>query len=75
MGYPTSNASAGIQPYSTYFLQEVPGRADWYSVVSFYKPEFYQTMAVRLQMLDGSMTEPSEVQYIEFDTVSTQETG
>jgi asparagine N-glycosylation enzyme membrane subunit Stt3 len=53
----------------------VPGREDLYAIEIFYDALYYHTMAVRLQMLDGSMAEPSEVLYAEIDTNSIPKTG
>jgi dolichyl-diphosphooligosaccharide--protein glycosyltransferase len=56
-------------------LVAVPGRESTYSIKPFYQQAYYETMAVRLQTLDGTMTEPSEALYVEYDTGSVTETG
>ena len=44
-----------------------PGRGDE-TMVSLTFPPYYQTMVSRLQNFDGTMVEPQEVVYIEYDT-------
>ncbi|MCM2465213.1 oligosaccharyl transferase, archaeosortase A system-associated [Methanoculleus oceani] len=69
------NATAGTAPYATALLVPVPGRENAYSIESFYKEAYFETMAVRLQVLDGTMTEPEKALYVEYDTASVPETG
>ena len=67
--------AAGTTPYVTPLLTSVPGRANTYSIEPFYRDTYYRTMVVRLQALDGTMMEPSEALYVEYDTGSVPETG
>ncbi|MBA7486604.1 hypothetical protein ES707_22165 [subsurface metagenome] len=67
------SATTGTMPYATALL--VLARENTYSIEPFYKEAYYETMAVRLQALDGAMTEPSEALYVEYDTASVPETG
>jgi len=69
------NATARTAPYATALLVPVPGRENAYSIESFYKEAYYETMAVRLQALDGTLVEPENALYVEYDTASVPETG
>ena len=48
---------------------------DTYRIEPFYREAYHETMAVRLQTLDGTLVEPESVLYVEYDTRSVQETG
>ncbi|KDE55671.1 oligosaccharyl transferase, archaeosortase A system-associated [Methanoculleus sp. MH98A] len=67
--------TAPVDPYAMGLLVAVPGRGDTYSIESFYKAAYYETMVVRLQAFDGTRVEPEEVLYVEYDTRSVPETG
>ena len=67
--------SAGTDPYVTPLLQRVPGMQDTYNIEPYYRETYYQTMAVRLQALDGTLVEPEKAFYIEYNTDSVPETG
>ena len=67
------NTTAGINPYATALL--VPVGEDTYRIEMFFKARYYETMVARLQTLDGTLVEPSEVLYAEYDTGSVPETG
>ncbi|KAF5090261.1 Oligosaccharyl transferase STT3 subunit [anaerobic digester metagenome] len=67
------DATTGTTPYATPLLVAVGG--DTYRIEQFYREAFYKTMAVRLQALDGTLVEPENVLYVEYDTRSVPETG
>ncbi|WP_214019746.1 oligosaccharyl transferase, archaeosortase A system-associated [Methanoculleus sp.] len=67
------DAAAGTEPYATALL--VPVGGDTYSIEPLYKEAYYETMAVRLQALDGTRVEPEKALYAEYDTASVPETG
>ncbi|MDK2990702.1 MAG: dolichyl-phosphooligosaccharide-protein glycotransferase [Methanoculleus sp.] len=67
------DAAAGTNSYATPLLVAV-GK-DTYSIEPFYKEAYYETMAVRLQALDGTLVEPEKALYAEYDTASIPETG
>ncbi len=67
--------TAPVDPYAMGLLVAVPGREHTYSIDSFYKAAYYETMVVRLQAFDGTLVEPEEVLYVEYDTRSVPETG
>ncbi|WP_048149839.1 oligosaccharyl transferase, archaeosortase A system-associated [Methanolacinia paynteri] len=51
-------------PYLEHFLNINDDNS--YSVVTFYTPDYYNTMISRLHNFDGSMVDPSQVVYIEY---------
>ncbi len=67
------DATAGTDPYATALLVSVGENT--YSIEPFYKEAYYETMAVRLQALDGTGVEPEKALYVEYDTASVPETG
>ena len=67
------DTTTGTTPYATPLLVAVGG--DTYRIEQFYREDFYKTMAVRLQALDGTLVEPENVLYVEYDTRSVPETG
>lgn len=67
------DAATGTTPYATPLLVAVGG--DAYRIEPFYRQAFYETMAVRLQALDGTLVEPENALYVEYDTASVPETG
>lgn len=67
------DAEAGAAPYATALLVAVGGET--YRIEPFYREAFYETMAVRLQALDGTLVEPEETLYVEYDIRSVPETG
>ena len=69
------DTATGTTPYVTALLMAVPGREDTYTIEPFYRDTYHQTMVVRLQTLDGTMVEPSEAIYAEYDTASVQTAG
>ncbi len=76
-GFPSiaywASAKTGTTPYATPLLVAVGG--DTYRIEPFYREAYHETMAVRLQTLDGTLVEPESVLYVEYDTRSVQETG
>jgi dolichyl-diphosphooligosaccharide--protein glycosyltransferase len=69
------NTTAGTDPYATGLLVPVSGRENTYSIESFYKEAYYRTMVMRLQAFDGTIVEPSEALYVEYDADSIPKTG
>jgi oligosaccharyl transferase (archaeosortase A-associated) len=69
------DTAALVDPYAAGLLVAVPGREDTYSIESFYKAAYYETMVVRLQAFDGTLVEPENALYVEYDTRSIPETG
>ena len=69
------DTAALVDPYAAGLLVAVPGRGDTYSIESFYKAAYYETMVARLQAFDGTRVEPENVLYVEYDTRSVPETG
>ncbi|MCC7556355.1 MAG: oligosaccharyl transferase, archaeosortase A system-associated [Methanoculleus marisnigri] len=69
------DATTGTTPYAMPLLVAVPGREDTYSIESFYREAYYETMTVRLQAFDGTLVEPENALYVEYDTRSVPETG
>ena len=67
------DAATGTEPYATPLLVAV-GK-DTYRIEPFYREAFYETMAVRLQAFDGTLVEPENALYVEYDTRSIPETG
>ncbi|MDR3101690.1 MAG: oligosaccharyl transferase, archaeosortase A system-associated [Methanocalculaceae archaeon] len=61
-----NNSSAQLTPYLYTFLQQnITGQL---SSIPAYTPEYYNTLTVRLQYYDGSMTEPGDVLVVCTDT-------
>ena len=58
------NPEVQSAPYLEHFLNINSDNS--YSVVTFYTPEYYNTMVSRLHNFDGSMVDPSQVVYIEY---------
>ncbi|MDK2915944.1 MAG: dolichyl-phosphooligosaccharide-protein glycotransferase [Euryarchaeota archaeon] len=69
------DTTAGVDPYAAGLLVPVPGSKSTYTLGSFYKEAYYRTMVMRLHAFDGTMVEPSEALYVEYDTASIPETG
>jgi len=67
------DAKVVTAPYVTPLLVAVG--ADTYRIEPFYQQAYYETMAVRLQVLDGALVRPENALYIEYDTISVPETG
>ncbi|MDV0442079.1 hypothetical protein McpAg1_13030 [Methanocorpusculaceae archaeon Ag1] len=60
-----NDSVAQLSPYFYTLLQNSNGQL---SYVQAYTPEYYNTLTVRLQNFDGSMTSPGDVAYIETDS-------
>ena len=60
-----NDSVAQLTPYYYTFLQNSNGNLQ---MVQAYTPEYYNTLAVKLQYYDGSMTEPGEVAVVETDS-------
>jgi len=67
------DAKMGTTPYATPLLVAVGG--DTYRIEPFYRQAYFETMAVRLQTLDGTLVEPENALYVEYDPRSVPETG
>ena len=67
------DAETGTTPYATPLLVAVG--EDTYRIEPFYREAFYETIVVRLQAFDGTLVEPEETLYVEYDTRSVPETG
>ena len=67
------DAKTGTTPYATPLLVAVGG--DTYRIEPFYRQAYFETMAVRLQTLDGTLVEPENALYVEYDPRSVPETG
>ncbi len=62
-----NDSVAQLDPYYYVLLQQNLGQ---YSIVQAYTPEYYNTLTVRLQYYDGSLTEPGQVAVVYTDTAS-----
>ena len=60
-----NDSVAQLTPYYYTFLQNSNGNLQ---MVQAYTPEYYNTLTVKLQYYDGSMTEPGEVAVVETDS-------
>lgn len=60
-----NDSTAQLTPYYYTFLQNSNGNLQ---VVQAYTPEYYNTLTVKLQYYDGSMTEPGDVAVVETDS-------
>ena len=60
-----NDSTAQLTPYYYTFLQNSNGNLQ---MVQAYTPEYYNTLTVKLQYYDGSMTEPGEVAVVETDS-------
>ena len=69
------DTAALVDPYAAGLLVAVPGGEDTYSIESFYRAAYYETMVVRLQAFDGTLAEPENALYVEYDTRSVAKTG
>jgi oligosaccharyl transferase (archaeosortase A-associated) len=57
----------GMGRYARGFLPPNTGRTEAQKIAWLYDVPYYHTMAIRLQVLDGSMTGPSEVYCVAYD--------
>jgi len=64
---PWQNASADTTPYVKWFLTPSPDDTSRLVMTTRYDNSYYQTMVVRLQNFDGSMTVPETVDYVQFN--------
>ena len=60
-----NDSTAQLTPYYYTFLQNSNGNLQ---MVQAYTPEYYNTLTVKLQYYDGSMTKPGEVAVVETDS-------
>ncbi|HJK10877.1 MAG TPA: oligosaccharyl transferase, archaeosortase A system-associated [Methanocorpusculum sp.] len=60
-----NDSVAQLTPYYYTFLQNSNGNLQ---MVQAYTPEYYNTLTVKLQYYDGSMTKPGEVAVVETDS-------
>jgi dolichyl-diphosphooligosaccharide--protein glycosyltransferase len=72
---PWQNASADTTPYIKWFLAPVPIDISRLVTTTRYDNSYYQTMVVRLQNFDGSMTVPEAVDYVQFTVRRVPGTG
>jgi len=63
---PWQNASADTTPYIKWFLAPSPDDTSRLVTTTRYDNSYYQTIVVRLQNFDGSMTVPETVDYVQF---------
>jgi len=68
------NGTAGTNRYTQLLLVPVRGGGT-YSIARFYNVAYYETIVVRLQNLDGTLVEPHEALYVEYNTDSVPKTG
>ncbi|WP_342679579.1 oligosaccharyl transferase, archaeosortase A system-associated [Methanofollis sp. UBA420] len=61
------NPGAGMRPYARGFLPPNAAQTEGQKIAWVYDAPYYHTMATRLQILDGSMTEPSEAYCVAYD--------
>lgn len=67
--------AAGMRPYARGFLPPNTGRTEEQKIAWFYDRPYYHTMAIRLQVLDGSMAEPSEAYCVAYDNATLARRG
>lgn len=60
------NRSAGLTPFVKTFVVPSQQNPAQVSAAAFIQPAYFQTMVARLHTFDGSMTNPSEVLYLEY---------
>ncbi|HJK08597.1 MAG TPA: oligosaccharyl transferase, archaeosortase A system-associated [Methanocorpusculum sp.] len=60
-----NDSTAQLTPYYYTLLQNSNGNLQ---IVQAYTPEYYNTLTVKLQYYDGSMTEPGDVAVVETDS-------
>ena len=61
------NPGAGMRPYARGFLPPNAAQTEGQKIAWVYDAPYYHTMATRLQILDGSMTEPSDAYCVAYD--------
>jgi dolichyl-diphosphooligosaccharide--protein glycosyltransferase len=63
---PWQNTSADTTPYIKWFLAPFPADTSRLVTTTRYDNSYYQTLVVRLQNFDGSMTVPETVDYVQY---------
>jgi oligosaccharyl transferase (archaeosortase A-associated) len=61
------NPGKGMGRYARGFLPPKTGQTETHQSAWLYDVPYYHTMAIRLQVLDGSMTEPSDAYCVAYD--------
>ena len=60
------NSTATVTPYQEVYLFQSDENPEQYQTVEFFTQHYYETMISRLHNFDGSMTDPTQVYYLEY---------